>query len=60
LSIEQVQKLITVYNENGQISDSHGFDGTKPTEFGKGFAYHLMRVTGNSYKIDSHNKIARS
>jgi len=60
LTTEQVQNLITVYHENGQISDSHGFDGAKPTEFGKGLVYHLSSITGNSYRTDSHNKIIRS
>ncbi len=60
LTKEQIRKLIDVYTENGQIHDSHGFNGLKPDEHGKGLVFHLSRATGKNYKLESNHKIERS
>lgn len=57
---EQIQKLIGVYAENGQIHGSRGFNGRTPDEHGKGLVFHLSRVTGKDYKIANNHKIVRS
>jgi len=55
----QINIFIKIFEENSQIRDSHGFDGLKPSEFGKGLAFHLSRATGDNYKISSSHKIIK-
>ncbi len=44
LSVEQVDKLIKIYNETQEIRGSFGFNGTKPTLYGLGLVSHLNRL----------------
>ena len=53
LSDQQVSNLISAFNENGQVYDSHGFMGDMPSRYEKGLAFHLNRLTGKGYKISS-------
>ncbi len=57
---EQIQKIIDIYAENGQVRGSRGFNGHKPDEHGKGILYHLSRATGEKYSIATNHKIVRS
>jgi hypothetical protein len=45
------------FNENGQVHDSYGFKGTWPTVHGPGLAFHLSRLTGQSYGFSQFGKI---
>lgn len=54
LSDQQVNSLISAFNENEQVQYSFGFNGKKPRRYGDGLPYHLNRVTGRSYRL-SHS-----
>lgn len=53
LSEQQVRNLISAFNENGQLRDSYGFNGTWTAVHGRGLAFHLTRLTGRTYEIGS-------
>lgn len=57
LSNQQSALLVSAFNENGQVSDSYGFNGKKPRFYGQGLAYHLSRLTGQKYKLSRLRKI---
>lgn len=50
LSIDQTNQLISAFNENGQVRDSFGFNGKWPSKHGNGLAFHLNRLTGQTYE----------
>ena len=45
----QVSTIIDIYNTNGQIRSSYGFNGRKPRSYGDGLATHLERITNKDY-----------
>lgn len=45
----QEVRLLAAYNENGEVTGSFGFNGSKPTLYGQGLAFHLNRLTGKTY-----------
>jgi hypothetical protein len=51
LSDQQARDLISAFNENGQVRDSFGFNGSKPSLFGDGLVPHLNRLTGTRYEL---------
>jgi hypothetical protein len=57
LSIKQADALIEAFNENGQVSASFGFSGSKPSLFGCGLFYHLERLTSRKHRLTSSGKI---
>jgi hypothetical protein len=57
LSDQQVKRLISAFNENGQVRDSFGFNGKMPHRYGNGLAYHLSRLTGRTYRLSRLGKI---
>jgi hypothetical protein len=57
LTSGQVHRFVSAFNENNQLGDSFGFNGTKPHSFGDGLAAHLSRITGRKYKITSSGTI---
>jgi hypothetical protein len=57
LSDEQASSLMSAFNENGQVRDSYGFNGTWPTVHGQGLAFHLTRLTGRTYEMSRSGKI---
>lgn len=57
LTADQVQRLVSAFNENNQLGGSFGFNGAKPHSFGDGLAAHLSRVTGRKYKMTSSGTI---
>lgn len=56
LSPEQVDALISAYEENGQLRGSFGFNGDRPGSYGKGLASHLSRITGQNYRFSSSGR----
>lgn len=57
LSLHQTDQLITAYNENTQVRDSFGFNGSKPRLFGDGLLPHLQRLTSRQYAVMRSGKI---
>lgn len=48
----QADQLVQAFNDNPQVHDSFGFNGTKPFHYGPGLAHHLSRATGRMYAVD--------
>lgn len=57
LSNQQAVRLISVFNENGQVRDCFGFNGKKPSYYGEGLMSHLSRLTGQTYSLSRSGKI---
>jgi len=57
LNDQQVNNLISAFNENQQVSDSFGFSGKFSSLYGDGLAYHLKRLTGRTYGLSELGKI---
>ncbi len=53
LSGQQINNLISAFNENGQLRDSYGFNGTWATAHGPGLPFHLTRLSGRTYELRS-------
>lgn len=51
LTDEQTRRLISAFNENGELRGSFGFNGVKSRYHGDGLAAHLSRITGRKYQI---------
>ena len=49
ISEEHENRLLNAYNENGEVTGSFGFNGSKPSIYGQGLAFHLNRLTGKTY-----------
>lgn len=60
LSDAQVENLVQANNDNYQVRESHGFNGSRPNKFGPGLVAHLKRITGKkfSYSQDKSRIIA--
>ena len=57
LNKQQAIKLVSAFNNNGQVRSSFGFNGEKPRYYGDGLVPHLNRLTGRKYKISRSGKI---
>lgn len=57
LSEEQIDRLISAYNDNDQVCGSFGFNGSKPHLYGDGLVAHLNRLTSHKYTILPSGKI---
>lgn len=57
LSNQQANRLISAFNENGQVRDSFGFNGKLPHRYGDGLPSHLSRLTGQTYRLSKSGKI---
>ena len=53
LAEHQVDRLIAAFNGSVQLQGSYGFNGEKPSWYGRGLPAQLKRLTGRSYRIDS-------
>jgi len=53
----QVEQLIVAFNSNAQVRESYGFNGKNPAHFGLGLPYHLTRLTGRKYELNSRDRI---
>lgn len=51
LSTTQAQHLVDAYNENYEVKGSYGFNGSQPSYYGQGLAFHLKRITGKEHKL---------
>lgn len=49
LSNQQLNILVSAYNENSELRGSFGFNGKQPRYYGEGLAFHLRRLTGRDY-----------
>jgi len=52
LNDEQIDELVSVYNEGGQAAGSYGFSGSKPRLHGLGLVHHLKRLSSRKFKFD--------
>lgn len=57
LSNQQSNRLISAFNENGQVRDSFGFNGKLPHRHGYGLLSHLSRLTGQTYRLSKSGEI---
>lgn len=57
LSGQQVNHLISAFNENGQVCDSFGFNGKNRYKYGDGLVSHLSRLTGRTHRFTQSGKI---
>jgi len=51
LADQQVDLLVSAFNENDQVRRSYGFNGEKSFLYGDGLAKHLSRITGRQYEV---------
>ncbi len=49
LTDEQVDRLVSAFNDNREVNGSWGFNGTYPSAYGPGVAEHLHRITGREF-----------
>lgn len=52
LSGNQEKRLIEIYNKNGQVKGSYGFNGEQAQLYGDGLVHHLARITGHKYRVN--------
>lgn len=57
LSNQQVNRLVAAYNENTELRGSFGFNGKKSCYYGDGLAFHLSRLTDQTYRLSRSGKI---
>jgi hypothetical protein len=57
LTERQAQQMVAAFNENTQVRESYGFNGTKPSYYGVGLAVHLSRATGCKYRLSTRGKM---
>ena len=53
LTEEQVTRLIEAFNNNPQVGDSFGFNGTQPSAYGEGLVAALIKLTGYEFELDN-------
>jgi hypothetical protein len=59
LTERQAEKMVTAFNSDSQVRGSWGFNGAKPSLYGRGLPYHLERLTGIEYVIDPSGELHR-
>ena len=52
---DQLQELVDAYNDNSQIYESYGFNGSKPSMYGDGLMGVLERLAPGGYEIGSRS-----
>lgn len=57
LSDRQAEKLVAAFNSDSQLRGSWGFNGARPSLYGEGLPYHLKRLTGVEYAINSSGEL---
>lgn len=50
ISNESAATLVDAYNKNGELRGGFGFNGAKPSHYGKGLIYHLDRLGLSNYE----------
>jgi len=60
LTGEQVGRLISAFNGNKEVAGSFGFNGAFPSTYGEGLAFHLTRVTGQTYELTAEGQLRES
>lgn len=56
---ESAKALVDAYNKNDEARGGFGFNGLKPTIYGKGLVFHLERLGVNGYGYGPFRKIER-
>ena len=51
LSESQADEMVAAYNDNSQLSGSFGFNGTRPTLYGKGLVFYLNKLSDRTFKF---------
>jgi hypothetical protein len=59
LTAKQVEALVSTYTSDPQLRGSWGFNGAGRSQYGKGLAFHLTRITGERYSTDKSGQIAK-
>jgi len=54
---EQAGRLVAAFNENQQVRNSFGFDGSKRSLYGKGLVHHLNRFDIAPFRLSNHGLI---
>jgi len=57
LSANQISRLVSIYNENGEIRGGFGFNGGKPMEYGGGLLELLNKLSPQKFYKDDDWKI---
>ncbi|MEK6742233.1 MAG: toll/interleukin-1 receptor domain-containing protein [Nitrospirota bacterium] len=57
LTNHQVNRMLSAFNDNGQVRDSFGFNGKWSYKYGPGLISYLIKWTGRSYKSSKSGKI---
>jgi hypothetical protein len=57
LTSDHVDRLVTAFNENDQVSGSYGFKGSWPSVHGDGLAAHLTRIVGEGYTLSTAGRL---
>ena len=47
----QISRLVSVFNENEQIRNSYGFNGTNPSNHGEGLPALMSGLTGRDFRL---------
>ena len=55
LSERQINQLVAIYNENGEIRGSFGFNGSKPSIYGGGLLGLINRLGSKQYHLDNND-----
>ena len=57
LTDSQGTRLVNAYNSNRQVSESYGFNGSRPSTYGLGLVEHLNRATEGTYYLQGEQII---
>jgi hypothetical protein len=57
LTAHQIDELVAAYNKNGELRGSFGFNGTKPTYYGRGLIPHLNRLGARQFRFSASGLI---
>jgi hypothetical protein len=57
LSEQHANALVSAFNDNGQLRDSYGFNGSWTSAHGPGLGFHLSRLTDRTYEISATRKL---
>jgi hypothetical protein len=50
LTDNQIDQIVTAFNDNGELRGSFGFNGNKPSAYGSGVVPHLNRLGARQFK----------
>jgi len=57
LTEQQIDALVTAYNEHSEIHGSFGFNGSKPRLYGSGLVFHLNRLSNRHFQFITNGLI---